>query len=104
MEAEVSRVTAKDIQCMQLYEKAIELTRSNKFPNWEGLAHELAGNYYRSRKANTAAEAHYIQALNLYKVSLFYLSIYLSLHRQFFQSLILYNLILFLSIYQLILL
>ncbi len=68
MEAELARIADNGNLAMEMYEKAIELAHENGFIHWEAVAHELAGNYFQSKKSKTAADAHYIQALSLYQV------------------------------------
>ncbi|HUO32160.1 MAG TPA: sigma 54-interacting transcriptional regulator, partial [Bryobacteraceae bacterium] len=50
----------------RLYEKAIHLARDNGFVQNEGLAHELAGQYYLSRGLETAGHAHLRNARRCY--------------------------------------
>jgi PAS domain S-box-containing protein len=64
--AEIARLEGRDAEALPLYEQAIHLARDNGFVQNEGLAHELAGQYYLARKLETAGYAHLRLARNCY--------------------------------------
>jgi len=64
--AEIARVENRDADAFRLYEKAIHLARDNGFAQNEGLAHELAAQYYLSRGLETAGHAHLRNARRCY--------------------------------------
>ena len=56
--AEIARIEGRDIDAMRLYEKAIKSARESGFAHNEGLAHELAAQYYLTRGLETPGYAH----------------------------------------------
>jgi signal transduction histidine kinase len=64
--AEVARLEGRDVDAMRLYEEAIALTRKNGFVQYEGLAHEVAAEFYAARGSTTARHAHLKAARNCY--------------------------------------
>ena len=47
--AELARIEARDVDAMQLYDRAARSAHENRFVHTEALALELAGRFYRSR-------------------------------------------------------
>jgi PAS domain S-box-containing protein len=64
--AEIARIEKRDADTLGLYEEAIHLARDNGFVQDEGLAHELAAQYYLARGLETAGHAHLRNARNCY--------------------------------------
>ena len=64
--AEIARIEKRDADALRLYEEAIHLARDNGFVQNEGLAHELAAQYYLARGLETAGHAHLRNARNCY--------------------------------------
>ena len=64
--AEIARIEKRDADALRLYEQAIHLARENGFVQNEGLAHELAAQYYLARGLETAGYAHLRNARNCY--------------------------------------
>ena len=64
--AEIARLEKRDADALQLYEQAIHLAREHGFVQNEGLAHELAAQYYLAHGLETAGYAHLRNALNCY--------------------------------------
>jgi len=62
--AEVARIEKRDADAMRLYEQAIQLAREHGFVQNEGLAHELAAQYYLARGLETVAYAYLRSARN----------------------------------------
>jgi signal transduction histidine kinase len=56
--AEIARIEGRDLEAARLYEQAIGSARKNGFIHNEGLAHELAAQYYLSHRLETAGHAH----------------------------------------------
>ncbi|HMF60138.1 MAG TPA: AAA family ATPase [Vicinamibacterales bacterium] len=56
--AEIARVERRDADAMRLYEQAIQWAREHSFVQNEGVAHELAADFYLDRGSTTAARAH----------------------------------------------
>jgi len=52
--AEIARIEKRDADALQLYEQAIHSARENGFVQNEGLAHELAAQYFLSRGIESA--------------------------------------------------
>ncbi len=50
--AEIARLEGRDLDAMQLYEKAIRAARENGFVQNEGLGNELAAQFYLKRDAS----------------------------------------------------
>ncbi len=64
--AEIARIEKRDSDALRLYEQAIHLARENGFVQNEGLAHELAAQYYLAQGLETAGYAHLRNARNCY--------------------------------------
>ena len=64
--AEIARIEKRDVDALRLYEQAIHLARENGFVQDEGLAHELAAQYYLAHRLETAGNAHLRRARNCY--------------------------------------
>ena len=64
--AEIARIEKRDADALRLYEEAIHSARENGFVQNEGLAHELAAQYYLARGLETAGYAHLRNARNCY--------------------------------------
>ena len=64
--AEIARIEERDADALGLYEQAIHSARENGFVQNEGLAHELAAQYYLARGLETAGYAHLRNARNCY--------------------------------------
>jgi PAS domain S-box-containing protein len=64
--AEIARLEKRDTDAPQLYEQAIHMARENGFVQNEGLAHELAAQYYLARGIETAGYAYLRNARNCY--------------------------------------
>ena len=56
--AEIARLEGRDLDAMRLYEEAIRSARENGFVQNEGLAHELAAQFYLKRGIETIAHAY----------------------------------------------
>jgi PAS domain S-box-containing protein len=65
--AEIARVEGRKMDAEHLYEKAIRSARENGFVQNEGLAHELAAQYYLRRGLETAGYAYLRNARNCYQ-------------------------------------
>jgi PAS domain S-box-containing protein len=64
--AEIARLEGRAFDAMQLYEQAIQSARENGFVQNEGLAHELAAQYYLTRGLETVGYAYLRSARNCY--------------------------------------
>ncbi|MBV8140048.1 MAG: AAA family ATPase, partial [Deltaproteobacteria bacterium] len=64
--AEIARIEKRDADALRLYEEAIHSARDNGFVQNEGLAHELAAQYYLARGLETSGYAHLRNARNCY--------------------------------------
>jgi PAS domain S-box-containing protein len=64
--AEIARLEKRDADALRLYEQAIYSARENGFVQNEGLAHELAAQYYLTHGLETAGYAHLRNARNCY--------------------------------------
>ena len=64
--AEIARIEKRDADALRLYEEAIHSARENGFVQNEGLAHELAAQYYLALGLETAGYAHLRNARNCY--------------------------------------
>jgi PAS domain S-box-containing protein len=62
--AEIARIEKRDSDALRLYEQAIHLARENGFVQNEGLAHELAAQYYLAHGIETAGYAYLRNARN----------------------------------------
>jgi len=56
--AEIARLEGRDPDAMRLYEEAVQLARAYGLVEDEGVAHELAAEFYRTRRATTSERAH----------------------------------------------
>src|SRR6202023_2581929 len=56
--AEIARLEGRDADAMRLYEQAIRSARAHGFVQNEGIAHELAAEFFLARGSMTAARAH----------------------------------------------
>jgi PAS domain S-box-containing protein len=65
--AEIARLEKRDVDAQRLYERTIHSAREHGFVQNEGLAHELAGQYYLSRGLETAGYAHLRSSRNCYE-------------------------------------
>jgi len=64
--AEIARLDKRGADSLQLYEQAIQLAREHGFVQNEGLAHELAAQYYLAQGIETAAYAYLRNARGCY--------------------------------------
>ena len=64
--AEVARIEGREIDAERLYEQAIRSARENGFVQNEGLAYELASNFYRGREFDLFANTYIRQARACY--------------------------------------
>ncbi len=64
--AEIARIEKRDADALRLYEEAIHSARENGFVQYEGLAHELAGQYCLAHGIETAGYAYLRNARNCY--------------------------------------
>ncbi len=64
--AEIARIEKRYVDAQHLYEQAIHSARENGFVQNEGLAHELAAQYYLAHGLETAGYAHLRNARNCY--------------------------------------
>jgi PAS domain S-box-containing protein len=64
--AEIARLEKRDADALPLYEQAIHSAREHGFVQNEGLAHELAGQYYLALGIETAGYAYLRNARNCY--------------------------------------
>jgi predicted ATPase/signal transduction histidine kinase len=65
--AEISRLEGRPLDAQNLYEEAIQLARKHGFVQNEGLANELAGQFYLTRGLETASDAHLRNARTCYE-------------------------------------
>jgi hypothetical protein len=56
--AEIARVESRDLDAMRLYEEAIRAAHENGFVQNEGLANELAGQFYIKRGIEKVAHSY----------------------------------------------
>jgi PAS domain S-box-containing protein len=64
--AEIARLSGRIEEAMQFYEEAIRSARENGFVQNEGLAHELAAMFYRTRGFDLIADAYLREARTCY--------------------------------------
>ena len=64
--AEISRLEGRDLDAMHLYEQAIRLAGQHGFVQNEGLANELAANFYAARGFETISHAYLRNARSCY--------------------------------------
>jgi GAF domain-containing protein len=65
--AEIARLEGREIEAQHLYEKAVHLAREHGFVQNEGLANELAGQFYVGRGLETIADAYLRNARGCYE-------------------------------------
>ncbi len=65
--AEIARLEGREIEAQNLYEKAVQLAREHGFVQNEGLANELAGQFYVTRGLETIADAYLRNARGCYE-------------------------------------
>jgi predicted ATPase/signal transduction histidine kinase len=65
--AEVARIEGRPLEAEYLYEEAIASARTNGFVHNEGVANELAANFYRARGLATIADAYLRNARACYE-------------------------------------
>ncbi|MEK1889646.1 MAG: AAA family ATPase, partial [Phyllobacterium sp.] len=65
--AEIARIDGKDLEAQKLYEEAVRLARVHGFVHNEGLANELAGQFYAERGLDTVAYAYLSNARDCYE-------------------------------------
>ena len=65
--AEIARLEGRDIDAQTLYEEAVRLARLHGFVQNEGLANELAGQFYAARNLDTVADAYLRNARDCYE-------------------------------------
>ena len=56
--AEIARIEGRELEAQRLYEQAIRSARENGFAQNEGIANELAANFYQARGYETIAAAY----------------------------------------------
>jgi PAS domain S-box-containing protein len=64
--AEIARLERRDADAMRLYEQAIQLAAAQGFIHNEGLAYELAANFYAARDFKTISHAYLQNARSCY--------------------------------------
>jgi PAS domain S-box-containing protein len=64
--AEIARLEGRDADAMRLYDQAIRLARDNGFVQNEGLANEIAANFYSARGFETISHAYLQNARSCY--------------------------------------
>jgi len=64
--ADIARIEKRDADALRLYEEDIHSAREHGFVQNEGLAHQLAAQYYLARDLETAGYAHLRSARNCY--------------------------------------
>jgi PAS domain S-box-containing protein len=64
--AEVARIEGRDADAMRLYEQAIQSAHENGFVQNEGLAHEVAAQFYAARGVESIAHAYLRNARQCY--------------------------------------
>jgi PAS domain S-box-containing protein len=64
--AEIARLEGRDLDAMRLYEEAIRAARENGFVQNEGLANELAGQFYLKRGIGKVAHSYLRDARSCY--------------------------------------
>jgi len=67
IEAELSRVTGRDLDAMEYYDNAIQLARDYEYYQEEALALELAARFYLDRKRNRIAVSYMQGAYHCYE-------------------------------------
>jgi PAS domain S-box-containing protein len=64
--AEIARIEGRELDAQRLYEQAIRLARENGFTQSEGMANELAAQFYLARGYETSAHAYLRSARSCY--------------------------------------
>ncbi|MEA2706555.1 MAG: hypothetical protein QOH22_1343, partial [Gemmatimonadaceae bacterium] len=64
---EIARLEGRDVDAMRLYEEAIQSARAHGFVQNEGLAHEVAAQFYESRGFETFAHVYRRNARDCYR-------------------------------------
>jgi predicted ATPase/signal transduction histidine kinase len=64
--AEVARIEGRDVDAMRLYEEAIRSSREHGFIQNQGIAHELAAQFYAARGFDTIADTYLRHARQCY--------------------------------------
>ena len=64
--AEIARIEGRELEAERLYEQAIRAARANGFVHNEGLAHEVAAQFYAARGFETIADAYLRNARNCF--------------------------------------
>jgi PAS domain S-box-containing protein len=64
--AEVARIEDRDLDAMRLYEEALRKARDNGFVHNEGIANELAAEFYRKRGLEKVAQSYLREARYCY--------------------------------------
>ena len=64
--AEIARIEGRELDAQRLYEQAIRLARENGFTQSEGMANELAANFYLARSYETCGHAYLRSARSCY--------------------------------------
>jgi PAS domain S-box-containing protein len=65
--AELARIEGRDLDAMRLYEEAIRAARENGFVQNEGVANELAGQFYLKRGIEKVAHSYFRDARYCYR-------------------------------------
>ncbi|WP_348627982.1 AAA family ATPase [Mesorhizobium sp. M7A.F.Ca.CA.001.11.2.1] len=65
--AEMARLEGREVSAQHLYEDAVRLAREHGFLQNEGLASELAGQFYAARGLETIADAYLRNAVSCYE-------------------------------------
>jgi PAS domain S-box-containing protein len=66
IDAEIARITGRNLDAIHLYEKAIQSAREHGFVNNEGMAFELAARFCTAQGLDSMAEAHLKNARRCY--------------------------------------
>ncbi len=66
VEAEIARITGRELDAERLYEQAVQSARENEFVQDEGMASELASRFHLQRGFQTFAEAYLRKARDCY--------------------------------------
>ena len=67
LDAELARLRGDDLAAMDLYDRAIELARTNRFPHHEALAAELCGEFHLARRRTQVGRVYLAQARHGYE-------------------------------------
>jgi PAS domain S-box-containing protein len=66
VEAEIARITGRDLEAMRLYEQSIKSAHEYEFVQYEALANELAAKFYLNREFVAIAKTYFQEARNNY--------------------------------------